>query len=64
VTGTFRHHSERYTQKQLATVSKEIGLDKQILPHPETPRNRCRRIVAPKVAGLSAVGHPMIRGQT
>src|SRR5215212_8558410 len=50
--------SERYTQKQQATVSKEICLDKLILQHPATPRNGCRRIVAPEGAGSSPVGHP------
>jgi hypothetical protein len=41
-----------------ATISKEIGLDKPVLQHPATPRNRCRRIVfLEKVAGLSLVGH-------
>src|SRR5215216_814651 len=37
-------------QKRRATISKDIGLDKQFLQHSATPRNRGRRIVAPKVA--------------
>src|SRR5215217_1197531 len=52
--------SGRNTQKQRATASKEIGLNKPILQPIATPRNRCRRIVAPKVAGSSPVGHPSI----
>ena len=39
-------------------MSKEIGLDKPILQRTATPGNRHRRIVAPKVAGSSPVGHP------
>jgi hypothetical protein len=35
-----------------------MGLSKPILQHPATPRNRCQRIVAPKDAGSSPVGHP------
>jgi hypothetical protein len=45
-------------QKQGATASKENGLDKPILQRTATPGNGCRRIVAPKVAGSSPVGHP------
>ena len=45
-------------QKRRATTSKEIGLDMPILQHTATSRNRSRRIVAPKVAGSSPVGHP------
>src|SRR5215218_1864209 len=45
-------------QKRQATASKEIGLSKPFLQHLATPRNRCQRIVAPKVAGSSPVGHP------
>jgi hypothetical protein len=44
--------------KHLATTSKEIGLDKAIVQHSATPRNVCRRIVAPEGAGSSPVGHP------
>ncbi len=47
-------------QKRWATTSKEIGLSKPILQRTATPRNRCRRIVAPKVAGSIPVGHPFI----
>jgi hypothetical protein len=43
-----------------ATTSEEMGLDKPILQPQATPRNRCRRIVAPKVAGSSPVGHPVV----
>ena len=43
-----------------ATASKENGLDKRLLQPTATSRNRCRRIVAPKVAGSSPVGHPPI----
>src|SRR5215216_345886 len=48
-------------QKQWATVSKEIGLDKPIVQRSATLGNRCRRIVAPKGAGSSPVGHPLHR---
>ena len=37
---------------------QEIGLSKPILQHTATPSNKCRRIVAPKGAGSSPVGHP------
>src|SRR5829696_9193349 len=47
-------------QKHLATTSKEIGLDKRFLQPAATLRNRCRRIVAPKGAGSSPVGHPSV----
>jgi hypothetical protein len=45
-------------QKPLATTSKEVGLDKRFLQRTATPGNKSRRIVAPKVAGSSPVGHP------
>ena len=38
--------------------AKRIGLSKPVLQHRATPGNRYRRIVAPKVAGSSPVGHP------
>jgi hypothetical protein len=47
-------------QKRWATTSNEIGLDKPILQHSATPRNRHRQIVALEdVAGSSPVGHPL-----
>jgi hypothetical protein len=42
-----------------AIASKESHPDKPILQPQATRRNRCRRIVAPKVAGSSPVGHPL-----
>ena len=45
-------------QKQRSTTSKEICLHKPILRPVATRGNVCRRIVAPKVAGSSPVGHP------
>ena len=56
--------SERNTQRQQATASKEIGLDKPILQRVATCRNACRRIVAPKGAGSSPVGHPSVCRKT
>ena len=47
-------------QKHRATASKEIGLSKPILQRMAMPRNRWRRIVAPKDAGSIPVGHPTI----
>jgi hypothetical protein len=47
-------------QKRRATISNDFGLDKPILQRWATPRNGCQRIVAPKVAGSSPVGHPPI----
>ncbi len=41
-------------------MSNRIGLDKPILQRTASRGNRCRRIVAPKVAGSSPVGHPPI----
>jgi hypothetical protein len=38
-------------------VSKGVGLSKPILQPSATPRNRVRRIVAPKEVGSSPVGH-------
>jgi hypothetical protein len=40
--------------------SKGIGLGKPILQRAETPRNRVRRIVAPKVAGAPRKATPRI----
>ena len=37
-------------QKRRATISKDIGLYKPILQHLSTPGNKCRQIVAAKVA--------------
>src|SRR3712207_2598895 len=51
-------------QKRWATTSNEPGLYKRILQHSATPRNGSRRIVAPKVAGSSPVGHPLSTGKT
>jgi hypothetical protein len=47
-------------QKRWATASKENSLFKLILQRVATPRNRVRRIVAPKVAGPIPVGHPPV----
>ena len=44
-------------QKHRATTSKEIGLSKPILQRMAMPRNRWRRIVAPKIVGSSPVGN-------
>ena len=40
------HHRARYAQKQWATPSKAIGLDKRFLQQSATYGNRVRRIVA------------------
>ena len=45
-------------QKPRATGSKEIGLSMLVLQPSATRGNVCRRIVAPKGAGSSPVGHP------
>ena len=47
-------------QKRRETTSKGIGLDKQFLQRTATTRNGCQRIVAPKGAGSSPVGHPPV----
>jgi hypothetical protein len=52
--------TERNTQKERATASKEIGLSKPILQRTATSRTKCRRIVAPKGAGSIPVGQPLI----
>ena len=44
----------------LRLLSKLIGLSMPILQRIATPRNTCRRIVAPQGAGSSPVGHPPI----
>ncbi len=41
-------------------MSKEIGLSKPILQRTATRGNERRRIVAPKDAGSSPVGHPLV----
>jgi hypothetical protein len=45
-------------QKHWATISKQSGLDKRFMQHRASCCNKVRRIVAPKVAGSSPVGHP------
>lgn len=45
-------------QKQLATASKEMRLDKPILQRQATPRNTYRRIVPPKGVGSSPISCP------
>ena len=54
----FRHHRARYAQKQRATSGKRIRLDKRLLQPRATLGNTVNRIVAPKGAGSSPVGHP------
>ncbi len=46
-------------QKRRATTSKETGLDKRFMQRTAIPGYRGRRIVAPKGAGSSPVGHPL-----
>jgi hypothetical protein len=46
-------------QNPWATASNAIGLSKPILQRTATRGNTSRRIVAPKVAGSSPVGHPL-----
>jgi hypothetical protein len=43
-------------------VSKEIRLHKRFLQHPATYGNGIWRIVAPKGAGSSPLGHPHAEG--
>src|SRR5215204_552389 len=45
-----------------ATASKQFAIDKPILQRTATRGDVCRRIVAPKGAGSSPVGHPCRRG--
>ena len=51
--------TERATPRNIVQPPAKIsGLGKPILQFRATLGNRCRRIVAPKIAGSSPVGHP------
>jgi hypothetical protein len=53
------HHRGRFARRCWLLPHARFGSDKPILQLAATHGNLCRRIVAPKVAGSSPVGHPL-----